>query len=107
MYIRGFNPVFRKQYVTKIKAQDLISKHGDKIDLNHTELSKLPKEVATQLQSVDGTMFDQLLQIQKPLVQGELTTAYTIMFAFCAVAYLIAWGVMKALVSKYKPITDL
>ncbi|MGZ5191117.1 MAG: hypothetical protein ACXWCZ_08875, partial [Flavisolibacter sp.] len=94
-------------YITTIKAQNLVSKHGDKIDLNQTELSKLPKEVATQLQSIDASMFDQLLQIQKPLVQGELTTAYTIMFAFCAVAYLIAWGVMKALVPKYKPITDL
>jgi ACS family hexuronate transporter-like MFS transporter len=30
-----------------------------------------------------------------------------IMFAFCALAYLIAWGVMKALVPKYKPIVDL
>lgn len=32
---------------------------------------------------------------------------YAIAFIFCAVAYLIAWIVMKALVPKYKPITDL
>jgi MFS transporter, ACS family, hexuronate transporter len=94
-------------YITRIQAQNFVSKHGDNINLNHTELSKLPKEVAVQLQSIDASMFDQLLQIQKPLVQGELTTAYTIMFAFCAVAYLIAWAVMKALVPRYKPITDL
>ena len=32
---------------------------------------------------------------------------YAIAFIFCAVAYLIAWMVMKSLVPKYKPITDL
>ncbi len=86
---------------------DLLNKHGDKITLDHTELSKLPKEVVSQIQSVDSSMFDQLLQIQKPLVQAQMTTAYTIMFVFCGVAYLIAWVVMKSLVPKYKPITDL
>jgi len=34
-------------------------------------------------------------------------TAYSIMFVFCALSYLVAWGVMKALVPNYKPITDL
>lgn len=38
---------------------------------------------------------------------GKIQTGYTIMFAFCAVAYLIAWFVMKGLVPKYRPITDL
>ncbi|MDR1810388.1 MAG: MFS transporter [Prevotella sp.] len=32
---------------------------------------------------------------------------YFIVFCFCAVAYLIGWTVMKLLVPKYKPITDL
>lgn len=38
---------------------------------------------------------------------GQLHTGYTIMFALCATAYLIAWGVMKTLVPRYKVITDL
>jgi len=38
---------------------------------------------------------------------GHIKTGYTIMFAICALAYLVAWGVMKTLVPKYKPITDL
>jgi len=38
---------------------------------------------------------------------GHVTTGYTIMFAFCAVAYLIAWAIMKLLVPKFKAITDL
>lgn len=38
---------------------------------------------------------------------GSKETGYTIMFVLCAVAYLVAWGVMKLLVPKYKVITDL
>ena len=38
---------------------------------------------------------------------GHIQTGYTIMFVLCAVAYLIAWSVMKLLVPKYNPITDL
>lgn len=38
---------------------------------------------------------------------GHIQTGYTIMFILCAVSYLIAWGVMKILVPKYSPITDL
>nr|WP_314898399.1 MFS transporter [uncultured Flavobacterium sp.] len=38
---------------------------------------------------------------------GHIQTGYTIMFGICAMAYLIAWGIMKVLVPKYSPITDL
>ena len=38
---------------------------------------------------------------------GQIQTGYMIMFTFCALAYLAAWGVMKALVPKHKEITDL
>jgi ACS family hexuronate transporter-like MFS transporter len=38
---------------------------------------------------------------------GHTQTGYTIMFAICAVAYILAWIVMKTLVPKYRPITDL
>lgn len=50
---------------------------------------------------VGGALFDHYKKL------GHIETGYTIMFAFCAVAYLIAWTVMKTLVPKYKPITDL
>ena len=50
---------------------------------------------------VGGALFDHYKAL------GHIQTGYTIMFAGCAVAYLIAWVVMKALVPKYKPITDL
>jgi MFS transporter, ACS family, hexuronate transporter len=49
------------------------------------------------------------------LLAGRLTdhfkqtpqTAYLIMFIICALSYLAAWGMMKALVPRHKPITDL
>jgi MFS family permease len=34
-------------------------------------------------------------------------TAYLIMFIMCGLSYLVAWGVIKALVPRHKPITDL
>lgn len=50
---------------------------------------------------VGGALFDHYKKL------GHIETGYTIMFAFCAVAYLIAWAVMKSLVPKHKQITDL
>ena len=49
------------------------------------------------------------------LVAGSLTdtykatpqTAYLIMFVLCSFSYLIAWGGMKLLVPRHRPITDL
>jgi ACS family hexuronate transporter-like MFS transporter len=53
------------------------------------------------ISKIGGAVFDHYQKL------GHIKTGYTIMFAFCAVAYLIAWIVMKSLVPKYKPITDL
>jgi MFS transporter, ACS family, hexuronate transporter len=50
---------------------------------------------------VAGALFDYYKSL------GHIQTGYTIVFAGCAVAYLIAWTVMKILVPKYKLITDL
>lgn len=50
---------------------------------------------------VAGALFDYYKGL------GHIQTGYTIVFAGCAVAYLIAWMVMKILVPKYKLITDL
>ena len=38
---------------------------------------------------------------------GHIQTGYTIMFVLCAISYLIAWSIIKILVPKYSPITDL
>ncbi len=50
---------------------------------------------------IGGALFDHYKAL------GHIETGYTIMFAFCAVAYLIAWVIMKSLVPKYNPIIDL
>jgi ACS family hexuronate transporter-like MFS transporter len=36
-----------------------------------------------------------------------IEAGYFIIFSICAVCYLIGWIVMKTLVPKYRPITDL
>jgi len=48
-----------------------------------------------------GALFDHYKAL------GHIETGYTIMFAFCALAYIIAWAIMKALVPKYAPITQI
>lgn len=94
-------------FINRLQGMTFLTKHGDKINLQHSELGKLPKSAVDQINSMDASAFEQLLKIQKPLVQAEMTIAYTYMFAFCALAYLLAWFIMKSLVPKYKPITDL
>ncbi|MDV3951553.1 MFS transporter [Elizabethkingia anophelis] len=39
--------------------------------------------------------------------KGSIENGYTIMFTYCAIAYILAWGIMKLLVPRYRPITDL
>lgn len=53
------------------------------------------------LNKLGGGLFDHFEKA------GNISMGYTIMFAICATAYLIAWFVMRLLVPKYKPITDL
>lgn len=45
-----------------------------------------------------GALFDKYKAL------GHIQTGYTIMFAFCAIAYLLAWVIMKTLVPKYKEV---
>jgi len=53
------------------------------------------------ISKVGGALFDYYDQL------GSIQTGYTIMFVFCACAYLIAWAIIKILVPKYRPITGL
>ena len=50
---------------------------------------------------VGGALFDHYKAL------GNIETGYTIMFTFCALAYIIAWSIMKSLVPKFKKIEDL
>lgn len=91
-------------YVDNIRALHLVNKHGDVINLDKVELGGLPAEVLTQVQSIDPSAFTQLQSMQNVVVHGNMTTAYTIVFVFCALAYLIAWWVRHLLVPKFKKI---
>jgi ACS family hexuronate transporter-like MFS transporter len=55
-----------------------------------------------------GVLFDYAGQKQMVFMgfKGE-EAGYFIIFSICAVCYLIGWTIMKTLVPKYKPITDL
>ena len=62
-----------------------------------------------------GAMAGGLGGVIVQLIAGTLTdtykatpqTAYLIMFVICALSYLVAWGGMKLLVPRHRPITDL
>ena len=92
------------EFVTQIRSLRLVNKHGDLINLDRVELGSLPTEVVQQLQAIDPVSFKLLKSIQYPIVQSHMTTAYTIVFAFCALAYLMAWVVMHLMVPKFKKI---
>jgi ACS family hexuronate transporter-like MFS transporter len=53
------------------------------------------------MSKLGGALFDHYKAL------GHIETGYTIMFTICALAYLVAWAVMKSLVPKYKVIDDL
>jgi ACS family hexuronate transporter-like MFS transporter len=55
-----------------------------------------------------GKLFDYAKETNMKFMGFEgITSGYFIIFSICAVAYLIGWVVMKRLVPKYAPITDL
>jgi len=53
------------------------------------------------LTKIGGWVFDYYKAL------GDIGTGYMIMFTICALAYLVAWAVMKALVPRHKEISDL
>jgi ACS family hexuronate transporter-like MFS transporter len=73
-----------------------------------------PKKTVASVIGI-GTMAGGIGGVIIQMLAGRLTdafketpqTAYLIMFIICALSYLIAWSVMKALVPRHKPITDL
>jgi len=91
-------------FIEKIRSLSLVNKYNDVIDIDKIALGNLPPEVVQKIQAIDPGMFEQLKEIQGSIVQHSMTTAYTIVFVFCAVAYLIAWSVMHFLVPKMKKV---
>jgi ACS family hexuronate transporter-like MFS transporter len=73
-----------------------------------------PKKTVASVIGI-GTMAGGIGGVIIQMLAGRLTdafketpqTAYLIMFIVCALSYLIAWSLMKTLVPRHKPITDL
>ena len=104
-------------YTDKIRSLSasgqLLDRHHSTIDVNTIDVVRMSKEVVAQLKAIDATAFDKLHQIQigdlqhAGTVSSQMSVAYGAMFGFCALAYLIAWTIMKILVPKHRPITNL
>ncbi len=94
-------------FMEKIKNISLFNKNNDLINLNTIELKSLPADAIEKLQQIDSNSLAKLMEIQKQTVQAEMMISYSIMFGYCAIAYLLAWVFIKILVPKYKAITDL
>ena len=81
----------------------------------YTTVSDLfPKKAVASVIGI-GTAAGGISGVIIQLLAGRLTdafketpqTAYLIMFVICALSYLVAWSIMKLLVPRHKPITDL
>lgn len=94
-------------YINQIRSLKLVNSHGSVVNLDSVAIGSLPKDIVTQLQTIDPQSFDALKGLQAPLIQAQMTTAYSIMFAICALAYLVAWSVMKLLVPRFKKIEGI
>ncbi|UUF13739.1 MULTISPECIES: MFS transporter [Flavobacterium] len=66
-------------------------------------LEKFPQFVT---QPIPETFFKEL-EKSGAVISDGINTGYMIIFSICAVCYLIGWTVMKTLVPKYSPITNL
>ncbi len=93
-------------FAEKIKAITLVNKNGEIIDLNRVELASLSKDLVNKIQAVDPNGFEQMKALQVSIIQGEISIAYAWVFGYCAIAYLLAWFIMKSLVPKFKEVSD-
>jgi len=95
----GLEDKFRMQGVAEAVKAGLI-KVTDVLPIEKIKIDNL-KDVMVDPNNT--AMFDQA----KDMISTNVSLAYGIMFSVCALAYLIAWGVMKTLVPKHTVITDL
>jgi MFS transporter, ACS family, hexuronate transporter len=63
--------------------------------------------IGTMAGGIGGVIIQKLAGYLTDAFKNTPQTAYLIMFIVCALSYLIAWGLMKVLVPRHEPITDL
>jgi hypothetical protein len=89
-------------YMDKIKSISLLDAKGELIYLVNKEWSNLPANTLEKLQTIDPIQFEKFSQMQKLNIHDSMSLAYGFMFIFCAIAYLLAWRIMKWLVPREK-----
>ena len=63
--------------------------------------------IGTMAGGIGGVIIQKLAGTLTDAFKENPQHAYLIMFIVCGLSYLIAWSVMKALVPRHQPITDL
>jgi ACS family hexuronate transporter-like MFS transporter len=63
--------------------------------------------IGTMAGGVGGIIIQLLSGRLNDVFKATPKTAYLIMFCICALGYVTAWSIMKILVPRHKPITDL
>jgi len=106
--IGGLGGVFIQQIAGRLED------HYRNIGVGLAKAQGLIQETTTipldkiKIDNLKDVMVNQdMLEHARHLISSNVSIAYGIMFAVCAFSYLIAWAVMKILVPKHKPITDL
>jgi ACS family hexuronate transporter-like MFS transporter len=89
-------------YMDKIKSISMLDANGELIYLVNKEWSNLPANTLEKLQTIDPIQFEKFSQMQKLNIHDSMSLAYGYMFIFCAIAYLLAWRIMKWLVPREK-----
>jgi ACS family hexuronate transporter-like MFS transporter len=87
-------------FLQKINQLHLTNSNGNPVDLFHKELMSNSSEIIASIKQIDVIEFNHFVSLQQATIHSSMTTAYTIMFSFCATAYLLAWFLMKTLVPK-------
>ena len=63
--------------------------------------------IGTAAGGIGGVIVQKIAGALTDHFKAEPQHAYLIMFVICALSYLVAWAIMKALVPRHEPITDL
>jgi ACS family hexuronate transporter-like MFS transporter len=87
-------------FLQKINQLHLTNSNGNPVDLFHKELMSNSSEIIASIKQIDVIEFNHFVSLQQATIHSSMTTAYTIMFSFCATAYLLAWFLLKTLVPK-------
>ena len=100
--INKANEIGLSPFLQKVNSLHSLDAKGGAINLVEKDWSHLADKLVQPIQAMDPVHFEQFSRLQKQLIQQEMFTAYSFMFAYCAIAYLLAWRIMKWLVPKEK-----